>query len=146
MRTRVLPVLFAFLACAAIAQAAGLNPAIVEPAIAISVSLANDTMTDVQAKAASIETEAAKLTPPAPKVVAAAKALHGAAKIAAARTAFGTLNEEIVKYMKTNKLTLDPSTRIAVCPMVDKPWLQKEAAIRNPYYGKEMLGCGSFEK
>ena len=79
MRSRVPVVLIASLGFAAIAHAASLTAAIVDPAVAISVSLANDTMIDVQARAAVIETEAAKLTPPAPKVVAAAKALHGAA-------------------------------------------------------------------
>jgi len=34
--------------------------------------------------------------------------------------------------------------RVAVCPMVQKPWLQKGDAIANPYYGKEMLTCGSL--
>ena len=29
------------------------------------------------------------------------------------------------------------------CPMVDANWLSKESAIKNPYYGSQMLSCGS---
>lgn len=29
------------------------------------------------------------------------------------------------------------------CPMVDANWLSKESGIRNPYYGSQMLSCGS---
>ena len=35
--------------------------------------------------------------------------------------------------------------RLAYCPMVNKPWLQKDKEIRNPYYGAAMLTCGSFK-
>ena len=146
-RCLVLGVLFTLVWCVAAARAAAvMTPSIVDPAVAIAASLANDTMTGVQSNAALIETEAAKLSPPAPKLAAAARSLHGTAKIADARTAFGRMNDELVAYMDAHKLTIDPSTRIAVCPMVNKPWLQKDAAIRNPYFGKEMLTCGSFKK
>ncbi|MFH6997418.1 DUF3347 domain-containing protein [Flavobacterium sp. FlaQc-57] len=29
------------------------------------------------------------------------------------------------------------------CPMVDANWLSKESGIKNPYYGSQMLSCGS---
>ena len=32
---------------------------------------------------------------------------------------------------------------IAECPMAKAQWIQKAGAIRNPYYGKSMLDCGS---
>jgi len=28
------------------------------------------------------------------------------------------------------------------CPMKKSYWLSKDAAIKNPYYGKQMLTCG----
>ena len=147
MRTGLLAVLFGLAVCAA-STAAGaiMTPAIVDPAMAIAVSLANDSMTDVQSNAALIETAAATLVPPAPKLAAAAKTLRASATIDGARTAFGALNDELVGYMAKHKLSAGPSTKVAICPMVDKPWLQKDGAIRNPYYGSEMLGCGSFKK
>src|SRR5258707_1012260 len=33
-----------------------------------------------------------------------------------------------------------------VAPMVQKPWFQTDGAIENPFYGSEMLSCGSFKK
>jgi hypothetical protein len=30
--------------------------------------------------------------------------------------------------------------------MVKKSWLQKEAEIKNPYYGSAMSTCGGFQK
>lgn len=30
----------------------------------------------------------------------------------------------------------------ANCPMASARWIQKEGALRNPYYGKSMLECG----
>ena len=144
----VVAVVVAVLGCAWIGSAADaiMTPLIVDPAIAISSSLANDEMKGVHDNAAQIEAQAAKLTPPASKLAAAAKTLHGASKIDAARTAFGKMNEELLAYMKAHKLTVDPSTKVAICPMVNKPWLQKAASIQNPYYGAEMLTCGSFTK
>ena len=29
------------------------------------------------------------------------------------------------------------------CPMQDANWLSKEKAVKNPYYGSQMLSCGS---
>jgi hypothetical protein len=34
--------------------------------------------------------------------------------------------------------------KVAFCPMARKPWLQADATIVNPYYGKDMVTCGSF--
>jgi hypothetical protein len=146
MQRRTLLMPAGLLAVAALAGAAMLTPAIVDPAIAIQTALAKDSMTNVTANAAAIAEEANKLQPSAPKVVAAAKELQKATKIADARTAFGNLNEALVAYMDANKLSADPSTRIAYCPMVRKPWLQKDGAINNPYFGSQMLGCGEFRK
>ena len=40
---------------------------------------------------------------------------------------------------------LGPDVKLAYCPMADKPWLQKDKDIKNPYYGSAMLTCGSFK-
>ena len=63
--------------------------------------------------------------------------------IASVRDKFGVLSEAIDTYMTGMKLSA-PGVRVAVCPMVNKPWLQKGDALENPYYGKEMLTCGNF--
>jgi hypothetical protein len=147
MRARVM-IGFAMLAvCAVQLRAAALTPAIVEPAVAIQVALAKDSMANVQANAGAIEEQASKLGAPASKVAAAAKELKAATKLPDARTAFGKLSEAIVAYVDDQKLSLDPKlARIAFCPMLNKPWLQKDGPIQNPYYGTEMPTCGSFKQ
>ena len=91
----------------------------------------------------------AKTTIPqaAAKIAAAARELKATTKLVDARGAFGKMSDAIVAYMEAQKLSLDPKlARIAFCPMVNKPWLQKDGPILNPYYGTEMPTCGSFKK
>ena len=89
-------------------------------------------------------TASAALGAPAMKIDTAAVQLAAAAELGDARTKFGTLSEAIDTYMTGLKLKAPEGLKVAVCPMVRKPWLQAEADIRNPYFGKEMLTCGSF--
>ena len=148
MRTAIFVGFVAALCCLSCSTALAdtLTPAIVDPAVAIQKSLANDSMASVQANAAQIEEQAAKLGAPAAKIAEAAKELTTTTKIVDARTAFGQLSEAIVGYVEAHKLTFDPPMRIAYCPMVNKPWLQPGDTIANPYYGKQMPTCGSFKK
>jgi hypothetical protein len=145
MRAAILIGMVAALSCSA-AFADTLTPAIVDPAVAIGKSLANDSMASVQANAATIEEQAAKLGAPAAKIAEAAKELKTKTKIEDARTAFGRMSEAIVEYVDAHKLTFDPQIHIAFCPMVNKPWLQAGETIANPYYGKQMPTCGSLKK
>ena len=78
------------------------------------------------------------------KIDMAAVQLSSVAEIGPARDKFGALSEAIDAYMTGLKLTPPEGIKIAVCPMVHKPWMQAEASITNPYFGKEMLTCGSF--
>jgi len=146
MRLGLALALAASVVCASVAHADELTPAIVDPAVAIQSSLAKDSMASVQANAAIIEEQAGKLGAPAAKIAEAAKQLKATTKLADARTAFGNLNDAIVQYMDANKLTTAKGIRVAFCPMVNKPWLQRDGAIQNPYYGTEMPTCGSFKK
>lgn len=61
------------------------------------------------------------------------------------REHFGSLSTnmyEIVKAFQTNDMVLYKQ----YCPMVKKSWLSESSAIKNPYYGKDMLGCGSTKE
>jgi hypothetical protein len=78
------------------------------------------------------------------KIDTTAVQLTSAAELEDARDKFGALSEAIDTYMTGLRLTTPEGVKVAICPMVNKPWLQAEADIRNPYYGKEMLTCGSF--
>lgn len=65
--------------------------------------------------------------------------------IAHQREHFGSLSGnmyEVVKAFQTNDMVLYKQ----YCPMVKKSWLSESSAIKNPYYGKEMLGCGSTKE
>ncbi len=58
------------------------------------------------------------------------------------RIAFSELSMEMVVLLKTKKLTNDTVYQ-EYCPMKKMYWLSNESSIRNPYYGKIMLTCGS---
>lgn len=57
------------------------------------------------------------------------------------RDAFATLSADVATLAKGVKLSSQP-VYIATCPMKKATWLSSEAAIKNPYYGKQMLTCG----
>lgn len=57
------------------------------------------------------------------------------------REAFATLSADMAALAKVVKLSSEP-VYVATCPMKKASWLSSEAAIKNPYYGKQMLTCG----
>jgi len=140
-----------FVACAPAPQT-GNTPAagaemprtIIDPYLKIQAALANDSTDDVKANAGNIATAATALGSPAMKIDMAAVQLTSAADLADARDKFGRLSEAIDVYMTGLKLTPPEGVRVAVCPMVNKPWMQEGSTIANPYYGKEMPTCGNF--
>ena len=121
-----------------------MSRAVVDPYLKIQAALSDDTTDGVKANAGDVATAAAALGAPAMKIDTAAVQLASAAGIDDAREKFGTLSEAIDAYMTGLKLKAPEGVRVAVCPMVHKPWLQTASAIDNPYYGKSMLSCGSF--
>jgi hypothetical protein len=125
--------------------AADLPAALVNPYLQVQTALAGDQMNGLAAQAQAIATAATALGNGAEKIVASAKKLADAKDIAAARTAFGEVSVAITEYAQATKSGFGPDVKLAYCPMADKPWLQKEKDIRNPYYGASMLTCGSFK-
>lgn len=117
---------------------------VVDPYLKIQAALADDSMDGVKANAGDVATAASALGAPAMKIDTAALQLAAATELPDAREKFATLSEAIEAYMTGLKLTPPEGVRVAVCPMVHKPWLQEGSAIANPYYGKEMPTCGSF--
>lgn len=140
----VVPVTAALLVTAGPAAAAELPAALVDPYLQVHAALAGDQVAGVAAPARAIETAATALGTPAAALAAAARSLAAATDLAAARTAFGDLSTALAAYTDATKSTFGPNVRLAYCPMVNKPWLQKDKEIRNPYYGAAMLGCGTF--
>jgi HPt (histidine-containing phosphotransfer) domain-containing protein len=126
------------------AAGTALPRSIVDPYLKIQSALADDSMDGVKQSAGDLATAATALGAPAMKIDTAAVQLASSTELADAREKFGTLSEAIDAYMTGLKLTPPDGVRVAVCPMVHKPWLQEGSAIANPYYGKEMPTCGSF--
>ena len=117
---------------------------IVDPYLKIQSALADDSMDGVKQNAGEMATAATALGAPATKIDTSAVQLASATELADAREKFGALSEAVDAYMTGLRLTPPEGVRVAVCPMVHKPWLQEGSAIANPYYGKEMPTCGSF--
>jgi len=117
----------------------------IDHAVAIQTSLSHDKMDGVAANATTISTDAASLGKVGEKIVGGAMALQKAKTIAEARDAFGRMSEALVAYLDAQKRKPGGGVRVAYCPMARKPWLQKDGAIQNPYYGSQMLTCGSFK-
>ncbi|QHI36171.1 hypothetical protein IMCC3317_15300 [Kordia antarctica] len=50
------------------------------------------------------------------------------------------LSKDIYEILKVSKY--EEPVYFQYCPMKDSNWLSKESAIKNPYYGSQMLSCG----
>ncbi|WP_374166608.1 DUF3347 domain-containing protein [Arcticibacter sp. MXS-1] len=65
------------------------------------------------------------------------------------RAQFDALTAEVEKLIKSDKVTSGKVYK-QHCPMANNGkggyWLASESNIRNPYYGDEMLSCGSVEE
>lgn len=71
-------------------------------------------------------------------VVAAAKGMKGT-EIAALREQFKPLSRAVGRLVERQAVA---GHGIYYCPMADAYWVQKSGAVKNPYYGSKMLGCG----
>jgi len=65
--------------------------------------------------------------------------------IAHQREHFASLSENMFATIKALKLNTTTVYR-AYCPMKKSYWLSEAAAIKNPYYGDEMLTCGEVKQ
>ena len=72
--------------------------------------------------------------------------LAPAGDLAEARRSFLPFSTSVVEFLRVARQQ-DSGTRLKIyrCPMAPKPgfWMQLEGPLRNPYFGKEMLDCGS---
>jgi membrane fusion protein, copper/silver efflux system len=84
------------------------------------------------------------------KLGSAAAQGAAATKIADARTAFAAVSEAMLSYLGASKNPLGHPLTVAHCPMAldnkGAKWLQVGDKLENPYFGSEMLRCGTVEK
>jgi Protein of unknown function (DUF3347) len=133
------------LAFATVSNAVASEPvkAIVNSYLEAHAALANDKLEGVKAPAAAMAAEAEKMGSSGAAIAKQARALEQAKDLNAAREAFNPLSESVIAAAKAAKI---PDVKVAYCPMVKGSWLQKDNAIKNPYYGSQMLTCGEFKK
>lgn len=143
---RVATLCLIMFAMAAPVLAADLPPALVEAYLSAQTALASDSLKEVPAAAKAIEESATPLGADAGALADGARKLGSAKDLAAARTAFGDVSSALVTYVEKSGSALPAGVHIAYCPMVEKPWLQKNKEIKNPYYGSAMLTCGTIKK
>jgi hypothetical protein len=76
-----------------------------------------------------------------PEAAAAAQELEAAESLEAARDAFNALTKPLVRWRQA----AGSGPVVAYCAMKKRSWLQPAGdPVENPYYGKEMLGCGAI--
>jgi hypothetical protein len=106
---------------------------IAEPAQSIAQAASQlDTSSLSGEHAAHLEDSPAKLRD-------AAEAVGKATDLNAARESFKDLSRPMAMWATMSR----PSgVNVVFCDMAKASWLQREGAIRNPYYGSQMLTCG----
>lgn len=84
------------------------------------------------------------------KLTSAAAQGAAASSISDARTAFASVTDAMLAYLGAAKNPLSSSLIVAHCPMAldnkGAKWLQLGETLENPYFGSEMLRCGTVEK
>ena len=150
---RLLAITMALTAAACVPQTASTPKAgskmpssIIDPYLKIQTALANDSTEGIRQNAGDIAPAATALGAPAFKIDTAAAQLTSAGDLDDARAKFGALSVALDTYMTGLHLEPPDEVRVAFCPMENKPWLQKDGAIQNPYYGSKMISCGDFKK
>lgn len=120
--------------------------AVVKPYLEIQAALANDRPEGAKAPAAALVKAARAMGKTGDGVAGPAATLEAAADIKAAREAFGPLSDAVIALVQAHG---SPETaadvRLAYCPMAKRSWLQREAQVRNPYYGSSMATCGEIK-
>jgi len=119
---------------------------VVESYLEIQAQLASDKFEGVKPAATALAARADAMGEAGAPIAKAAKTVAASADLKAARDNFGPLTDAVVAAAKADGWKDLGDVKLAYCPMVKQSWLQKEATIRNPYYGTAMSACGEFKK
>ena len=104
----------------------------------IRVALSNDTLADTAKHAKALEPLAGALAGTAAKK--AADQLAAAKTLEDARVHFGDLSAALVPTFQAEGIS---GAHAYMCPMKQRPWMQRGDTMSNPYFGKAMSTCGS---
>lgn len=119
---------------------------LLDPYFRIHAALVEDRTDGVARDAELIATEAKALGNDGREIATAASALASATGLEATREAFGRLSEALIGWAEEAGADLGAGVSTMYCPMVNKSWVQKGDAVKNPYYGPAMLACGEKKK
>jgi hypothetical protein len=147
MKKLVTPILLAFVMFNGVdLHASAAMKAIVASYLEIQGRLAADKVEGIKPAARAIGEQASRMGTEGAAIVKAAKALEAAADLKTVREAFGGLSDAVIAAGTAEGWKDIPDLRVAYCPMIRRSWIQKDDAIRNPYYGAGMLTCGEIKK
>ncbi len=80
-----------------------------------------------------------------PKLVSDAEKLNNASDIKNSRAHFQTLSDNMFSIVKAFKANNGNAAYFDYCPMAKAGWISNSTGIKNPYYGKKMMECGSIK-
>lgn len=89
--------------------------------------------------------DAQGFTPLKDKLTTAARGIAGAKDIAAQRASFAKLSADFYTLGKNVKISGQP-VYYTYCPMTKNYWLSSDKEIKNPYFGNQMLTCGTVKE
>lgn len=75
----------------------------------------------------------------------AATQIAGSNDIKVQREYFAILSGRLITLATQSKLS-DQKLYLMYCPMKKSNWLSSEKEVKNPYYGKSMLTCGTVKE
>ncbi len=133
-------------ATAVVARADQSVSAMLDPYFRIQEALVADKTDTVKADAETMAKAAGEMGADGTSIKEAAAELQATSNLADARLAFGKLSAAVIEYSERTKVSPGGDVVTMYCPMVKKSWLQKGEAVKNPYFGKAMPGCGEKKK
>ena len=78
-------------------------------------------------------------------IKSAAEQIAATSQVGRQREHLDMLSDNIWLLVKSFDANEQPAYR-QYCPMVKKYWVSGEKAVKNPYYGQQMLTCGSVKE
>jgi hypothetical protein len=118
----------------------GVKNALINGNAAIANTKAKEFQNAVNAVTADQLTQAQK-----DKLLFDARHIGESNDIAHQREHFANLSENLYALVKAGKFNSAPVYH-DYCPMKKTYWLSESAAIKNPYYGNQMLTCGEVKE
>jgi len=114
----------------------------------LTMALTEGNVAEAKVAALAIETGAKQIQDGKTLAVTAAQITSGA-DIEAQRTSYASLNDALITLLKASGLN-NGELYIAHCPMAlndqGASWVSNSKEIKNPYFGEEMLTCGSIKE